>query len=268
LGSNDLSGTSVWITGASSGIGLDLARLAAESGASLVLLSSREGPLAEAARECAGLGAAAARHLAVDLGDPDAAAAATRTLLAEAGPPRILLLNAGISQRSLAGDTDLAVTERILRVNFLGAVAVARTVLAPAIEAGGLRIGVTSSLTGIHGFPLRSSYAASKHALHGYFESLWIEYRDRGVDVTMAVPGRIRTAISLRSLKGDGAEHGVMDPGQAKGMDSRRCAEKYLRAVLRGRPEVVIGGPETVTIFLKRHLPGAFRALIGKAGRV
>jgi len=264
----DLAGRSVWITGASSGIGLELAMLAAEFGAHLTLFSSRRDALSDAARLCAAKGAASVHFEAVDLSVAEAASQAALGAAERHGAPDFLLLNAGISQRSLAADTDLEVTRRIIDVNFFGAVAVARAILPAMVAAGGGRIGVTSSLTGAFGFPLRSAYAASKHALHGYFETLGLEYASAGIRTTLVLPGRIRTSIARKSLTGDGSPHDRRDPGLERGMDPRTCAERYWKAVLRGRPEALIGGAEILMVVLRRRIPWLFRLLARRVSPV
>ena len=259
-----LRGKTVWITGASTGIGFELALIAAAAGARLHLFSSGKDSLAKAAQLCTAKGAISVDYEAVDLSDTAMASTASQKVLSEGGVPDFLILNAGISQRSLAAETDLSVSKKIMNLNFFGSVAVARTVLPAMVENGGGSIGVTSSLTGIFGFPLRSSYAASKHALHGYFESLGLEYASAGIKVTMAVPGRIRTDIALNSLLGDGTRHESRDPGLEKGMDVALCAQKYWKAVLQGKREKVIGGSETLMVTFYRYLPAIFRIIVGK----
>ncbi|MCG8685527.1 MAG: SDR family NAD(P)-dependent oxidoreductase, partial [Desulfobacterales bacterium] len=122
-------------------------------------------------------------------------------------------------------------------------------------------IGVTSSLTGVFGFPMRSAYAASKHAMKGYFESVGLEYASDGIKVTIAYPGFIKTPISVNSLSGDGSKHGKMDANQEKGMDARTCALRYWKAVIRGKWETVIGGFDTIMVFFYRRLPFLYRFL-------
>lgn len=254
-----LRNKAVWITGASSGIGLEMALLAAGAGARLFLFSSRAGPLEKAARLCMAKGAASAHFEAADLSDCNMAAEIGKRVLELGGAPQVLILNAGVSQRSLASDTELAVTSKIMSLNFLGAVGMTQAVLASMLENGGGKIAVTSSLVGVFGFPLRSSYAASKHALHGYFESLELEYGAQGIKVTLAVLGRIGTKIALRALRGDGSSYGMQDSALRMGMAPRRCAAKYWRAILRGRRIKVIGGVEVLMVFLHRYAPALFR---------
>lgn len=260
-----LRGRSIWITGASSGIGLELAALAAEAGASLILISSRKNALGEAARMCEARGASSVKYRVIDFSDGERTFTETENLVREHGAPDYLILNAGVSQRSAAGDTEPAVTRRIMDINFFGAAVAARAVIPAMLEAGGGGIGVSSSIVGEFGFPLRSAYSASKKALNGYFETAGLEYAKSGIRITLVMPGRIRTPISINSLEADGRRHGVMDPGQQKGMDPVRCARKYWRAVIQGRREAVIGGIDTLMVFIHRYCRPLFRLIALKA---
>ena len=259
----NLDGQRVWITGASSGIGEALAGAFARAGARLVLSARREGELERVRR---GLPRADAhRVVAFDMADARAVEAAAREVLAAGERLDVLVLNAGITQRALARDTELAVDRRLFEVNFFGPVALTKAVL-PALRAqGGGRLVVVSSLVGKIGTPLRSGYAASKHALHGFFESLRAEEHDAGIRVTMVLPGFIRTPLPVTALTGDGTPQGRMDRAQLEGMDPADCAERALRAVLRGRDEVLIGGKERFAVLLGRLAPGLLRRVLRRA---
>lgn len=259
----NLDGKRVWITGASSGIGEALAGAFARAGARLVLSARREGELERVRR---GLPRADEhRVVAFDMADPEAVEAAAREVLAAGERLDVLVLNAGITQRALARDTTLAVDRRLFEVNFFGPVALTKAVL-PALRAqGGGRLVVVSSLVGKIGTPLRSGYAASKHALHGFFESLRAEEHDAGIRVTMVLPGFIRTPLPVTALTGDGTPQGRMDRAQLEGMDPEDCAERALRAVLRGRDEVLIGGKERFAVLLGRLAPGLLRRVLRRA---
>ncbi|HEX6201959.1 MAG TPA: SDR family oxidoreductase [Thermoanaerobaculia bacterium] len=256
-------GQTVWITGASSGIGEALAGVFARLGARLVLSARREGELE---RVRAGLPRADAhRVVAFDVADEEAVAAAAREVLADGRRLDVLVLNAGITQRALARDTALAVDRRLFDVDFFGPVALAKAVL-PAFRAqGGGRIVVVSSLVGKVGTPLRSGYAASKHALHGFFESLRAEEHAAGVRVTMAMPGFIRTPLPITALTGDGSPQGRMDRAQLEGMAPEECAERIVRAVARGKDEVLVGGKERWVVPLARLSPGLVRRILRRA---
>jgi len=181
---------------------------------------------------------------------------------AELGPVDVLINNGGVSQRSLVEETDLAIDRRLMEVDYLGTVGLTKAVLPSMLERGEGRIVVVSSLVGKFGTPFRSSYAGAKHALHGFFGSLAAEVYGRGVRVTMVCPGFIRTAVSINALTGDGTPLGTMDRAQERGMAPERCAESILRAVDRGKAEVLIGGKEILAVYLGRFFPGALRWLL------
>lgn len=253
----------VWITGASSGIGEALAGALARAGARLVLSARREGELERVRR---GMPRADEhRVVAFDMADEEAVEAAAREVLTTGERLDVLVLNAGITQRSLARDTELAVDRRLFEVNYFGPVALAKAVL-PAFRAqSGGRLVVVSSLVGKIGTPLRSGYAASKHALHGFFESLRAEEHDAGIRVTMVLPGFIRTPLPVTALTGDGSPQGRMDRAQLEGMAPEDCAERIVRAVLRGRDEVLVGGKERFAVLLGRVAPGLLRRVLRRA---
>ena len=258
----------VWVTGASSGIGAALARELGRHGARLALSARRRDRLEALRDEIAQAnGHAPDRHLVVplDLADSESIHPAVEAALAWAGRIDVMVHNAGISQRSLAAETDLAVDRRILEVNFFGTVALTKALLPSMLAAGGGRFVVVTSLVGRIGTPLRSGYAASKHALHGFFDSLRAEVHDRGIRVTLACPGFIKTGLPLAALTGDGTPQGRMDRAQLAGYPADRCAREILRAAARDREEVLIGGRERYAVHLKRFLPGLFSKIIRRA---
>lgn len=250
----------VWVTGASSGIGEAVARELGRHGARLVLSARRTEKL-EALRQEIG---EAERHAVVplDLADGASIPAAVETALAHTGRIDVMIHNAGISQRALAVDTDLEVDRRLLEVNFFGTVGLTKALLPSMLEAGGGRFVVVTSLVGKIGTPLRSGYAASKHALHGFFDSLRAELWEQGIRVSLVCPGFIKTELPLVALTGDGSPQGKMDQAQLAGYPADRCAKKIVRAIERGRDEVMIGGKEKYAVYLKRFLPGLFNRLI------
>jgi len=177
----------------------------------------------------------------------------------------VLILNAGVSQRALALDTSLEVDRRLMEVNYFGAVTLVKAVLPSMVARGSGRVVGITSLVGKFGTPLRSGYAASKHAMHGFLDSLRAEVWRHGVGVTVVCPGFVRTRLSLNALTGEGAAQGTMDAATVAGMDPRRCAEAIARAVEQGRDEVLVGGREVFGVYLRRFLPGVFNRLIRTA---
>ena len=246
----------VWITGASSGIGEACACRYARQGCRLVLTSSTEDSLRKAAEKCRRLGAADVCALPYDLSDPEGIERlATRAWNAFDGVD-ILFCNAGLSQRTGVEDTPMPMVRRLMEVNFFAPAAIAKALLPRMVQHGGGRIAVTTSIAGRFGFPLRCAYSASKHALYGFFETLRAEYGRQGISVTMVCPGRVRTRISFNALEKDGSRHGVMDPGQDAGLSAEKAARQIVRAIERRRYEVLVGRGELLMVYLKRFLPG------------
>lgn len=253
----------VWITGASSGIGEALAYAYSGKGARLVLSSRNEAGLREVRSRCAKPDS----HLVVplDLRDAPSVGARCAEVLKHMGHVDILINNGGISQRSLAMETPLDVDRMIMETNFFGAVSLTKAVLPSMTERRSGRIVVISSLVGRFGTPLRSTYSASKHALHGFFESLRAEVWGLGIRVILVCPGFIRTNISVNALTGDGSPQGTMDEAQVHGMQPDACARRIVAAVEKGKPEVYIGGRELMGVYIKRLAPGLFDRIIRKA---
>jgi short-subunit dehydrogenase len=254
------AGKVVWITGASSGIGEALAAAFAREGARLVLSSRRADEL-ERVRQAL---ERPAEHfcLPLDLAQSGTFPALTAQVLGKFGRVDILVNNGGVSQRALAADSLLAVERTMMEVNYFGTVALTKAVLPAMLAHGAGHVVVISSVMGYIGTPGRSTYAASKHALHGYFDSLRAEVWRTGVMVTLVCPGYVRTKVSDNALDARGEKHGVTDATHQRGITAERCAEATLRAIARGKEEISVGGLETWAITLKRFLPGVFSRVI------
>ena len=123
-------------------------------------------------------------------------------------------------------------------------------------------ISVTTSISGLFGFPLRSAYCASKHALFGFFESLALE--NDNIKVTFLIPGRINTPISKSAILGDGSTYAKMDSGQSGGMDVDKCARVALRVIAKGKRRKLIGGKELLMVYIKKFIPPLFYKLATK----
>ena len=255
---------SVWITGASSGIGEACAYRYAAMGCKLILTSSSRENLETVAERCRRDGAADVRVLPYDLGDPDGIKLLSREAWNAFGGIDVLFCNAGISQRTRVEDTPLPMVRKIMEVNFFAPVALAEAVLPLMLDNGGGRIAVTTSIAGRFGFPLRCAYSASKHALYGFFETLRAENRSNGISVTMVCPGRVRTNISFNALDKGGGKHGVLDPGQDKGLSPEKAAAIIVRAIERRKDEVLVGRSELLMVYIKRFFPGLCTRLAGR----
>jgi short-subunit dehydrogenase len=159
-------------------------------------------------------------------------------------------------------DTDISIDRRIMEINYFAAVGLTKALLPRMTAAGSGHFVVVSSLSSNHGIPMLSAYAASKHALHGFFESLRAEVFPLGIRVTIVIPGIIRTPITQNALRGDGSAHRRMEPVHERGMSADACAAGILDAVAKGKEEALVGGKERFTVHLHRFLPGVLSRMI------
>ena len=253
----------IWITGASSGIGEASAYQFAKEKANLILTATREDKLKEVQQKCISLGAQC-KVLPYDLSDLENIDELTDKAISAFGDIDIVFLNAGISQRSKTLDTSFTVDEKIMAVNFFAPVKITKRLLPKMIENGGGTIAVTSSISGKFGFPLRSAYASSKFAVYGFFETVHAEYYNDNIRVVIVCPGRIKTNISYNALEADGTKHAKMDSGQQDGMSAQKAAIKIVRAINNHKPEVLVGGKELIMVYIKRLFPALSRKLVRK----
>jgi len=248
------SGTTVWITGSSSGIGEACAYEFARRGAQLVL-SARNAEKLEAVKQACPRPDDVA-VVPLDLSDNAGFDDLVEKVWSNHGPIDIYLGNGGLSQRAWCRDTNMDTHRYLMEVNFFGHVALTRALLPLMRERGKGHFAMVSSLVGKFGFKMRTGYAASKHALHGFYDSLRLEEHDAGIGVTLICPGFIRTELSKVAMTGEGKPQGSMDDNQAGGMPPEVCARKMVDAIAAGKHEVAIGGTERFGVLLKRFLPG------------
>lgn len=251
----------IWITGASSGIGKALAYNLAERGAKLILSSRKEGKLNKVKKGCH-TDSSNIKVLPLDLTDTRQLQKKASKALSYWGKIDYLFNNAGMSQRSYAVETDINVIRRVMEVNFFGTIALTKAILPAMIKNREGHIVITSSVMGKMGTRYRSTYAASKHALHGWFDSLRQEVYDEDLKVTLVCPGFIKTNITKKAIEGDGRKHGKMSDGQAHGMLPDIFVKKLLPKVLNGKEEVYIGGKEIIGVYLKRFFPRLLNTIL------
>jgi short-subunit dehydrogenase len=253
----------VWITGASSGIGEALAHEWAAKGARLILSARNRENLEVVNKACGG------NHLILplDMERDKNYEQLVQEAWAWQGRVDIAVHNAGISQRARAEEVSDEALDKIMQVNFIGAAKLARLQL---LRFQGQRSGhfvVITSLSGKFGVPYRSVYCASKHALHGYFDSLRAENASYPIRVTIVAPGYIKTDVSINALGPEGKPTGVMDENQAQGLPVEVCAKAVVKAVTKNKEELIIGGPERFGVMLKRFFPGLLsKVLANRAG--
>ena len=258
-------GKRVLLTGASSGLGEALARELSSRGAILCLAARRVDRLQVVADGCGPRASAA--YLEMDVtnhGDIlEAQAAEAASLLG--GSVDVLCYAAGVGQRTMASDTSAAAHRQLMATNFEGAVTLARALLPHMVERQSGHLCVVASVQGFFGQPGRSSYAASKAAMLGYFDALRAEVASRGVGVTVVAPGYIATDHSASAVGGDGTE----DDNAKRGMPPETLAAQIADAVERQQPELVSSQVDgRVAILLRALWPAAlFRIMESKATR-
>ncbi len=243
----------VIITGASSGIGLACARNFASKGARVVLAARSKSVIEKEANELndKGLAAIAVR---TDVTKAEECKQLIHSTVEKYGQIDVLVNNAGISMRGLFLDLDLSVLERLMKVNFWGAVYCTKFALPYVLKQKGSIIGITS-IAGFHGLPGRTGYSASKFALHGFLETLRIEHLKSGLHVMIAAPGFTASNVRKAALGPDGEPQGISPRNESKMMSAEAVAEKIARGILKRRRNIIISAEGMITVFLQRIVP-------------
>lgn len=261
---SSINGKVIWITGASSGIGEALTYVLAERQTRLILSARRANELERIRSNCPKGTQETIRILPVDLGEPSVLHLVAEAAIQLFGHIDILINNAGVSQRSLGIETSLEVDRRLMEVNYFGTIGLTKHLLPHFLERRQGHIVAVSSIVGKFGTPYRTGYAASKHALHGFFDSLRAELWRTNVRITMICPGFINTPISVVALMGDGKPYNKRDKANAGGKSPVWCARKIIHAIERNKNEVNIGGTEVWGVRIKRYFPRLFARIIRK----
>jgi short-subunit dehydrogenase len=244
----------VVITGASAGIGLEIARMLALEHASLVLAARNPDLLEDAAESCRQLGA---KVLAVptDVADRDQCRDLIERAVAEFGRIDTLINNAGISMHARFDELhDIDAVERITAINYFGSVYCTWYAL-PYLKKTKGRLVAISSLTGRNGVPTRTLYSGTKHAMAGFFDSLRIELKHEGVSVTVIYPGFVATDIAERALGPDGKPLGTRPVNKNEVMSVEECARQTVKAVAGRKREVIMTRRARLGMLLKAIWP-------------
>lgn len=244
----------IWITGAASGIGRGLVMEYFNKNATIVASDRNEEELKKLKIE---LKASDSNFLIkpFDLTKTEVVDSLAKEVFDVLGRIDILINVGGISQRSLVVDTSMEIFRKVLEVNFFGTVALTKAVLPYMIKQGGGKIAGTSSIVGKFGFPLRSAYSASKHAIQGFMETVRAENVPNNIKVSVIIPGRVQTNISLNALTKDGTAHGKMDDGQAGGITVEKAAKTIVRGIEKNKPEILVGAKELLMVHIRRFFP-------------
>jgi short-subunit dehydrogenase len=255
----------VWITGASSGIGEALVKEFAKYHCNFILTSRNKEKLQELMQR---LEYPKEKYLILpfDLTNYKNLPELVQKVIKQFSKIDILINNAGITQRSLAKETNIETTEKIFALDFFAPIYLTKLTLPFLNEPG--NITIISSVAGKFGSPFRSTYSAAKHALHGYFDSLRAELHreNKKIQVLLVCPGFVKTNISLNALKGDGTLHNQLDEGVQKGLEPEYVAKKIIASIIKEKREIIVAGfKESMAVFLKRFFPGLLARILVKA---
>ncbi len=259
----NFTGKTVWIIGASSGIGKALSMDFAKLKAKLILSSRNIVELEKVKNQCLNF----TDHCTViplDLEDNSDYTLLVTEVVQKYNSIDYLIVNSGVSQRSLIRETPLKIDRRLMEINYFGNIAITKAVLPEMIRQKSGHLIIVSSIVGKFGFPLRSAYSASKHALHGFYETLRAEHKKDNIKVTIAMPGRISTNISYNALKKDGSRHQQLDDGQVNGISVESCSRQIIKAIKRDKKEVLIGGKEVLMVWIRKYFPFLFYNIANK----
>ncbi len=254
----DFAGKTVVITGAAGGLGRSLCQRFAAAGARIAALDRNEAGLAELAQVPTAGGNGHSTHLC-DVTDAAGCSGAIADVLACHGRIDVLINNAGIAHRSAFAATRLEVLHKVMDVNFWGAVNTTQAALPALVKSRGLIVTI-SSIAGFAPLIGRTGYAASKHALHGFFDSLRTEVADAGVEIVMVCPSFIATGIDQAALGGDGGPAGRPRRTTGREASPQEAAEGIFRAAALGQRLLLFGGTSKSAYWLSRLWPSAYAA--------
>jgi short-subunit dehydrogenase len=260
-----LRGKVIWITGASSGIGEALAYELAKYPVKIILSSRRKEELERVKGNCPPDAQGNIKILPLDLAQSSTLQLITNAAIQVFGHIDILINNGGISQRALAKETSLEVDRKIMEVDYFGTIALTKYLVPHFIERKQGHFVTVSSITGIIGTPYRTAYAAAKHALQGFFNSLRAELwkENPSIYVTMICPGWTNTNLSITALKGDGSPQNKKDDTHEKGLTPTFVARQIVKAIQSRKREIYVGGwKETMAAYIHRFAPDLFARII------
>lgn len=245
----------VWITGASSGIGKELALQLSKQGAILILTGTNVAALTTLMSELKNTRAHILNYNLLDIdGIPNLV---NQAILLE-GHIDYVIQSAGQSQRAMAEETDIFVYKKLMDLNFFAPVAIIQSLLPHFKKQGQGNICVISSIAGLIGFPLRSGYAASKHAIKGYLETLQCELFKTNIHVSIVYPGRINTNISKNALAGDGQQFGDTDENSDAGMSVSVCCNKIISGLKKNQKAIYILKAERLLFWFWWFIPSLY----------
>ena len=263
----DLNNKTVWVIGASSGIGKGLVKQLATENCNIILSARREEKLIDICTKY-NLNSDRSLVLALDISKSEEFTKQIQIVLQKFKTIDILILNAGIAHKSFAEETIEEVDRKVMEVNFMGNVLLTKQIIPIMKNQNAGTIAVTSSILGKIGLPLVSTYCASKQALNGYFESLRYEVEKYNINISILSPGFIKTDITKNSLTANGEVFNKDSIAQEKGMNSELCAKKMITAIKKGKRHQYIGGIETFMPAFAFYFPKIFYFLMKKMHKI
>ena len=255
----------IWITGASSGIGAELAIQLSAQKAKLIITARNEDALLKVQQKCMQQ-TSFCKIIVADLSKQNETENAVTNVLKQFHKIDVVFLNAGVTQRSLAFETQTDVYRSLMEINFFAPVIITQKLFPFLQMQGSGHIVAISSVAGLMGFPYRSGYAVAKHALMGYFETLQTENAVAGVHFTIISPGRINTPISASAFTKDGTPHLKNDVGQLNGIPVENCVTRILHAVENKKKHIIIARGEYWLWVIKFVIPALFYKIANKKG--
>lgn len=250
----------IWITGASSGIGKHLALALSKNNCKLILSARRTEELEKVKQLCAT--PASVHVLPLDLAESQSMNHSVKDAISAFGRVDILINNGGISQRSPIIDTTIEVDRKLMEIDYLGTVALSKSLLPHFISNKSGHFVVVSSLMGKFSSPLRSAYCGAKHALHGFFNALRLEHSKDHIKVTLICPGFVNTNVARNALIGDGSQQGYQDNMTENGLDVDLFVQKMIKAIRKEKYEAYIGKYERFGVYVQRLSPKLIHWLV------
>ncbi len=251
-----------WITGASSGIGEALVYELVKQGAKVIISARREEELKRVQQQA---GSNNIYVLPLDLEATHTFADKVAEAINAFGHIDLMIHNGGISQRSQVKDTLPAIQRKVMEVDYFSYIELTYLLLPHFLQRNSGHVVAISSVMGKVGTPLRSAYAAAKHALHGYFDCLRTEVWQQNIAVTVIMPGYIRTNVSLNAVTGNGDKLNELGKNIGHGYPADKTAVQILKAIEKKKSEKFVGRPfsqEWLAIHLMRLFPSlAFKLL-------
>ncbi|XP_041085641.1 dehydrogenase/reductase SDR family member 7B isoform X2 [Polyodon spathula] len=263
----------VVVTGASSGLGRECAKVFHAAGARLVLCGRDKARLQDLVKELTGVIDTQRKTyppsvVTFDLSDTEAMASAAEEVLQCFGHVDILINNAGISYRGTILETDIQVHKQVMDINYFGAVALTKALLPSMVQRRSGHIAVVSSVQGKIAIPFRSAYAASKHATQAFFDCLRAEVEQFGIEVSVFSPGYIRTNLSVNAVTGNGSNYNVLDKNTAEGRDPHDIAMVMLNCMSRKKKDVLLAGVlPTLAVYFRTLCPSLFFIIMASRAR-